>query len=84
MTAHLVASVLDNGLASLKSAARYLYICSQEPVDYTEASTTYALGNKDFGSGNVFPEDIAATNDGRKLTTTVLSHFRTKAATNRR
>ena len=69
MTAHVNDSVIDDGLSSLKSAARYLYICSQEPTTYTEASSTYALGSKDAGAGNIFPGAIAAGTNGRKVTT---------------
>ena len=46
MTAHIADFVLDDGLASLKSAARYVYICSQEPTNFTETSSTYASGSK--------------------------------------
>lgn len=61
--------VLDNGLSALKAAATHVYICSQEPANYTEASSTYAKGNKNFGAGNVFPNAIAAGSpSGRKLT----------------
>jgi hypothetical protein len=69
MTAHVNDSVIDNGLASLKAAARYVYICSAEPTTYAEASSTYALGVKDWGSAIAFPGAIAAGTNGRKLTT---------------
>jgi hypothetical protein len=65
MASRLADSVIDNGLASLKSAARYVYICSAEPQSYTEASSTYKLGTKDFGAGNVFPNAIEAASAGR-------------------
>lgn len=53
-------NVLDNGLTQLKSQASDIYICSQEPATFTQASSTYALGRKNFGAGNVFPGAIAA------------------------
>lgn len=66
--------VLDNGLAGLKSNATHIYICSQAPTTYTEATSTYALGNKNFGAGSVFPGSIAAGSpNGRKLTTAAVT-----------
>jgi hypothetical protein len=69
MVVHVNASVIDNGLSGLKSNARYLYICSQEPTSYLEASSTYALGIKDAGAGGIFPAAMAAGINGRKVTT---------------
>lgn len=67
-------SVLDSGLSSLKSAATRIYICSAEPATYTAASSTNALGNKNFGAGNVFPGAIAAGSpSGRKLDTAAVT-----------
>lgn len=73
MTANVAASVIDDGLASMKSAARYIYITSQEATTYAEAASTYALGNKDAGAGGIFPGAIAAGTNGRKLTTVSIS-----------
>lgn len=62
-------NTLDNGLAALKAAADKTYICNAEPATYTQATSTYALGNKNFGAGAVFPAAIAAGSpSGRKLT----------------
>lgn len=44
--ASLSNNVFDSGLNYLDTNASHLYICSQEPTTYTEAITTYALGNK--------------------------------------
>lgn len=67
-------NTLDNGLASLKSGADKIYICSAEPATYTEATSTYALGNKNFGAGSVFPSAIAtASPNGRKLSTAAVT-----------
>ena len=49
--AYLDDTVLDDGLdagIAAKATATNLdvHICSEEPVDYTGASTTYTLGNK--------------------------------------
>lgn len=38
--------VFDLGLTVLDTEATRLDICSQEPTTYTEATTTYTLGNK--------------------------------------
>lgn len=39
-------NVFDQGLNYLDANGSHLYICSQEPTTYTEASDTYALGVK--------------------------------------
>jgi hypothetical protein len=64
--------VLDNGLAALDTQATHLYICSQEPTTFLEASSTYALGNKNFGAGAVFGAPAAGTPNGRKVTSAVV------------
>lgn len=38
--------VFDNGLQVLTDDVDALYICSQQPTTYAEASSTYALGTK--------------------------------------
>lgn len=38
--------VFDNGLQVLTDDVDGLYLCSQQPANYTEASSTYALGTK--------------------------------------
>lgn len=72
--AYLNDNTLDNGLSALKSAATHIYICSAEPATYTAATSTNALGNKNFGAGNVFPGAIAAGSpSGRKLATAAVT-----------
>lgn len=67
-------NTLDNGLTALKAAATHIYICSLEPATFTAASSTNALGNKNFGAGAVFPGAIAAgTPSGRKLATAAVT-----------
>ncbi len=39
-------TALDALLNDVQDDVETLHICSQEPVDYTEAATTYTLGNK--------------------------------------
>src|SRR5512141_17804 len=67
--ASVAASVIDNGLASLKSAATKLYLNTSLATTYTEASSTYAKGNKTVAAGAIFPNAIAAGTNGRKVTT---------------
>lgn len=38
--------VLDAALSKFDTEANRLDICSQEPTTYTEATSTYTLGNK--------------------------------------
>lgn len=44
--ATLADRVYDNGLTVLDTEANRLDICSTEPTTYTEATSTYTLGNK--------------------------------------
>ena len=39
-------NVLDNGLNYLTTHGSRMDICSQEPANYTEATSTYSKGNK--------------------------------------
>jgi hypothetical protein len=65
--------VLDNGLVALKGIATHIYICSSEPADYAEATTTKALGNKNFGAGATFTGPTDRAPNGRKLTTVAVT-----------
>jgi hypothetical protein len=65
--------VLDNGLLQFKNLATHIYICSQQPTDYASATTTYALGNKNFGAGLALTGPVARTPDGRKVTTVAVT-----------
>jgi hypothetical protein len=65
--------VLDNGLIALKNTATHLYLCSQQPLTFAEATTTYALGNKNFGVGNAFTGPTARSPNGRKVTTVAVT-----------
>jgi len=62
--------VFDNGLTVLDTEANRLDICSQEPVSYAEATSTYTLGNKtslSIGS----PADRSPS--GRKVTVAAIT-----------
>ena len=72
--AHTLGSyVLDNGLNYLDTGATSLYICSQDPTTYTEATSTYALGHKTFTAGAAFGSPADATPNGRQVTSTAIS-----------
>jgi hypothetical protein len=64
---------LDYGLTDLKAKATHIYICSSEPADFAEATTTKALGNKSFGAGNTFTGPTDRTPNGRKVTTVAVT-----------
>jgi hypothetical protein len=64
---------LDNGLLGLKANGTDIYICSQEPVDYASATTTYALGHQTFGAGLVFTGPTNRTPNGRQITTVAVT-----------
>ncbi|MBO0717785.1 MAG: hypothetical protein J2P55_10690, partial [Rhizobiales bacterium] len=61
----------------------HIYICSQEPVDYPTATSTYALGNQNFGAGNALtgPTNRSGStgpggtspNPGRQVTTVAVT-----------
>ena len=62
---YLSDNVLDNGLNYITTNGARMDICSQEPANYTEATSTYTLGNKtSLTAGS--PADGDAS--GRKVT----------------
>jgi len=65
--------VLDNGLTSLKNLADKLYICISDPSSFSDATTTLALGNKNFGAGNVFTAVAAGAPNGRQVSSVAIS-----------
>lgn len=79
----LADEVLDSGLSVLDTGANRLDICSQEPATYTEATSTYTLGNKTSLSVGA-PADrspngrkvtVAAITDGSVTATGTASHY---------
>lgn len=62
--------VFDNGLTVLDTEANRLDICSQAPTTYTEATSTYTLGNKTSLSVGS-PADRSPT--GRKVTVAAIT-----------
>lgn len=62
--------VFDSGLSQLTSLVENLYICSQQPTTFTQASVTYKLGTKaspTVGS----PSDRSPS--GRKVTVSAIT-----------
>lgn len=62
--------VYDNGLTVLDTEASHLYICSQEPTTYAQASSTYALGVK---ATPTVGAPGARTPNGRKVTVSAIT-----------
>lgn len=62
--------IFDLALAELDTGATHLYICSQEPVTYAGAATTYKLGTKATPSVGA-PAD--RTPSGRRVTVAAFS-----------
>ena len=62
--------VYDNGLTVLDTEASHLYICSQEPTTYAQASSTYALGVK---ATPTVSAPGARTPNGRKVTVSAIT-----------
>ena len=88
--------MIDGGLEVLNNEATTIVICSDEPTKFNEANTTFKLGQKVFGAGNVFssPEDViisptitrrkvasAAVTDGAVSVTGTATHFAVLDAT---
>lgn len=65
--------VLDNGLSALDTEASHIYICSSEPTTYAQASSTYALGVKNFGAGSAFGSPAARSGGGRKVSSVAIT-----------
>ena len=62
--------VFDTGLTVLDTEVNRLDICSQEPVSYAEATSTYTLGNKTSPTVGA-PAD--RTPSGRKVTVSAIT-----------
>lgn len=62
-------TVFDNGLGTLTTNLDQVDICSQEPTTYTEATSTYTLGNDATTTGAATDGDT----DGRKVVVAAIS-----------
>lgn len=65
--------VLDLGLNVLDTEATHIYICSSEPATFAAATTTAALGSRNFGAGGCFGAPSARTPSGRRVTSTAIT-----------
>lgn len=65
--------VLDLGLNVLDTEATHMYICSADPGTFTAASSTNALGSKNWGAGAAVGSPAAGSPNGRKVTTTAIT-----------
>lgn len=63
-------NVLDNGLNYLTTNGTRMDICSQEPANYTEATSTYSRGNK---TGASVGSPANGDTSGRKVTIAAVS-----------
>jgi hypothetical protein len=68
--AYLNDRVLDNGLTVLDTEANRLDICHTEPTTYTQATSTYTVGNK---TGISIGAPAARAPSGRKVTVAAIS-----------
>ena len=64
--------VLDLGLNVLDTEATHIYVNSQQPTTYAEATTTYVRGFKNFGAGAGFGSPGAWTS-GRKVSSVAIT-----------
>lgn len=67
--AFIADTVFDNGLTTLDTNGTRIDICSTEPTTYTEATSTYTLGNDTVNTGA--PENGAT--DGRRVIVPAIS-----------
>lgn len=79
----LTDNVLDSGVSYASTNVDRIDICSQEPATYTEATSTYTLGNKTSPSigapqdraGGGREVEAASFSDGSVTATGTASHF---------
>lgn len=75
--------VLDNGLTVLDTEATHLHICNAEPSTFTQATSTFSLGNKSSlsigapaaRSPSGRRVTVAAITDGTVTATGTASHY---------
>lgn len=67
MAKYLDDTVLDAALNDIKNNVTEIYLCSQVPANYAEASSTYALANKTGLSAGSFTGPVNGDTSGRKL-----------------
>jgi len=83
MAAFLTDNALDNGVQYLTTNGGALYICRAQPTTYAEATSTYALGNKNAptvgspqnGASSGRRVVISAITDGSITSTDTATHW---------
>lgn len=73
MAANVADRVLDLGLNVLDTEATHIYITNAEATNFTQASSTFALGNKNWGAGAVFGAPAAGSPNGRKVSSAAVT-----------
>jgi hypothetical protein len=65
--------VLDSGLSVIDNLADGIFLVSQDPANYTEATSTYALGSKTYAPGAAFTSPEPGTPNGRAVSSAVIT-----------
>lgn len=65
-------NAVDSALNYVKNNALKIYLCSAQPTNYTEATTTYALGNADYTGTNI---TVGAGSGGRQATFAAINNI---------
>lgn len=65
--------VLDLGLNVLDTEATHIYITNALATTFTEASSTFALGNNNFGAGAAVGSPAVGSPNGRKVSTVAIT-----------
>ena len=73
MAANVAARVLDLGLNVLDTEASHIFITSAEATTFSEASSSMALANKNFGAGAAFGSPAAGSPNGRQVASTAIT-----------
>jgi hypothetical protein len=65
--------VLDFGLNELDTLCSHVYVCNADPATYSAATTTNALGSKNYGAGNGWGAPAAKAPNGRQVTSVAVT-----------
>lgn len=73
MTANVSTRVIDFGLNEMDTLSDKIYITSSIATTFTEATSTYALGNNNFGSAGAAVGSPASATNARKVSTVAIT-----------
>lgn len=73
MSAYIDDQVFDGGLTAFHNAATSVYICSTQPTTFTQATSTYALGNNTWAAGSACGAPAAGSPSGRQVTVAAIT-----------